>query len=147
MGLKNELDQVWAQRLEVVFRPPALYNIGATTLFTIAGGPVIICALFAHTIAAVTVASTFTIAVAGTTVDSGAALVTSAINTLIVSPLDDLAIQPIVPNVAVSGAMAGGFMLLSVTGNIVLTVAGANTDGIMAWYCAYYRMSQAGSIR
>lgn len=146
MGLKGRLDEVWQQRLEVAYRPPALYNAGANTIFIIAGGPVVICALFAHTIQAMAAASTFTITVAGAATDNGAAVVTSAINTLIVSPLDTTAVQAIVPNIAISGALAGGMMLLAVPGNIVLTVAIANTTGTMAWYCAYYRMNSASSI-
>lgn len=147
MGLKNALDQVWQQRLEVAYRPPALYNVGAPVLFTIAGGPVVICGLFAHTIQAMAAGSTFTITVDGAATDNGPAVVTSAINTLIVSPLDTTAVQPIVPNIAISGALAGGMMLLAVPGNIVLTVAIANTTGTMAWYCAYYRMHSASSIQ
>ncbi len=140
------LDKLRLQGLEVAYRPAALYNVGANTIFTIAGGPVVICALFAHTIQAMAAASTFTLTVSGAAIDNGAALVTSLINTLIVSPLDNTGVQPIVPNIAVSSTMAGGFQLLAVPGNIVLTVGAANTTGTMVWYCAYFRMNMASSV-
>ncbi len=146
MGLKNDVSGIGLQKLEVAYRPPALYNAGANIIFVIRGGPVLIMALFAHTIQAMGAGSTFTMTVSGAPVDSGAIVVTSAINTLIVSPLDPTLLWPIVPNVAVNAGMAGGFMLLAVPGNIVLNVAIANTTGTMAWYCAYYRMNPVSDV-
>ncbi len=108
MGLKNDVSGIGLQKLEVAYSPPALYNAGANIIFVIRGGPVLIMALFAHTIQAMGAGSTFTMTVSGAPVDSGAIVVTSAINTLIVSPLDPTLLWPIVPNVAVSaGAVLG----------------------------------------
>jgi len=147
-GLKQTVNGIALQKLEVAYRPPQLYLTAGSpyTLFTITGGPVWIKALFAHTIQAVTAVTTFAITINGVAVDSGAVVITSAINTLIVSPLDETVPTPIVPNVAVSSLAAGGFMLLAVPGDISLAVAAADTDGTMAWYCAYYRMNPASMI-
>lgn len=147
-GLKQTVDSIWLGKLEVAYRPPQRYLIAGSpyTIFTISGGPVLIKALFAHTIEAMAAATTFAITVSGVAVDSGPVVVTSLINRLIVSPLDETILSPIVPNVAVSSIAAGGFMLMAVPGNISLAVAAANTSGDMTWYCAYYRMSPAAMI-
>lgn len=147
-GLKQTVDGLSLQKLEVAYRPPQLYLVAGSpyTIFIISGGPVWIKALFAHTIEAVAAATTFAITISGTAVDSGAIAIASAINRLIVSPLDETIARPIVRNVAVSSAVAGGFMLMAVPGNISLAVAVADTDGTMAWYCAYYRMNPAALV-
>ena len=144
-GLKPMIDEIWQQKLSIAYRPPALIAAGANTIFVISGGPVVIEALFAHQITANAAGSTFTIAISGAGTDNGPVVCTSAINTLIVSPLDPTLVQPIVPNLAISAAIAAGFQLLAVPGNIVLTVV-TTTTGTLAWYCIYRRMNPASSI-
>lgn len=148
MGLRQEIASTHLSKLTVAYRPPQLYLLAGSpyTIFTIAGGPVWILALFAHTIEAVPAGTRFTITVNGVPVDVGATVITSLINRLIICPLDDTAALAIVPNVAASNVAASDFMLLAATGNINLAVTVANTNGLMDWYCAYYRMNPSASI-
>lgn len=147
MGLVNKVNAIELYRLKMAFRPAAAYGAIANTIFTIRGGPVLIVGLFGHVVTAPFGAGGTTgfFTIAGVPADSGAVAIASAANTLIVSPLDDAALAPIIPNVAARNMpLIEGF--LAVPGNIVLTLAVAATVGTVAWYCLYYAVNQASDI-
>lgn len=143
----SKINAIELYRQKVAFRPAAAYGVAANTIFTIRGGPVLIIGLFGRVAVAPFGAggTTGTFTVAGRAVDSGAIAIASALNTLILCPLDDAALVPIIPNVAANNLpLIEG--LLSVTGNIVLTIAAAATVGTVEWYCVYYAMNQTSEI-
>lgn len=147
MGLETKVNAIELYRLKVAFRPAAAYGVAANTIFTIRGGPVLIMGLFGHvaTVPFGAGGTTGTFTVSGVAVDSGALAIASALNTLIVSPLDDAALMPIIPNVAARNLpLIEG--LVSVPGNIVLTIAAAATVGTVAWYCLFYTLNEASQI-
>lgn len=147
MGLKAQVNAIELSRLKTVFRPAAAYGVAANTIFTIRGGPVLIMGLFGHVITGPFGAggTTGTFTVSGLTVDSGPIPIASAVNTLIVSPLDDLGLAPILPNVAASNLpLIEG--LLAVPGNIVINIAVLGTVGTVAWYCMFYAVNVASEI-
>jgi hypothetical protein len=147
MGFPSKVNAIELYRWKVAFRPAAAYGALANTIFTIRGGPVIIMALFGRVVTGVFGAGgcTGTFTVSGVPVDSGAVAIASAVNTLIVSPLDDAALAPVIPNVAALNLpLIEG--LVAVTGNIVFTVGVAPTVGTVEWYCAYYAMNLASEI-
>lgn len=146
-GLKTDVTVLEQSRQKAAFRIAAAYGIGANTIFTIRGGPVLIMGLFGRVVTAPFGAggTTGTFTVSGRAIDSGAIAIASALNTLIVSPLDDAGLNPIIPNVAANNLpLIEG--LLAVTGNIVLTLAVAATVGTVEWYCLYYAMNVASEI-
>lgn len=147
MGLESKINAIELYRLKVAFRPAVAYNALANTIFTIQGGPVLIVGLFGHVITAPFGAggTTGTFAISGRTVDSGAVPIASAANTLIVSPLDDAGLRPIIPNVVANNLpLIEG--IVAVPGNIVITLAVAATVGTVAWYCVFYAMNQASDV-
>lgn len=152
-SLSSLVAQIWQNRLQVAYRAPEDYAVGAHDLFNIVGGPVIIMAMFARFTAAETTGATFEAACAGVDMQAAAVDVDGAINTLAMFPLSDevgAVIIPAVlageyPTVGAVGASAG-FGMLSSIGDIVLTVAVDTTDGLPEFYVVYQAMLPAATI-
>lgn len=153
MSLESEVAQLWLAKQEVAIRPQAAEGIGVNTIFTITGGPVWIHSLFGWTPTGIVGAVTATFTINGIPVDSGAALITSVANDLVLCPLDDSATDAI--TVAAGGnqptladVLLGAIKFMSPPGLIVCTIAvGTGVGETIAWYCVYSRMSSNSLIQ
>lgn len=145
MGLKGEVSAVTLNRQHVAIRVPAAYGVGAgQTIFTIQGGPVLIVALFGVIVTAPFGAggTTLRYLVSGVAVDTAVA-VSAAVNSLIISPLDDTGVSPVVVG-AVSDQPLD--KMLAGPGTIQITTLVAATVGTVGFYCVYRKLDPASQI-
>lgn len=123
-----------------VRRPAAIYVIGADNLFTIAGGNILITALYAEVVAAITVASTGQLTInptaAGPAVnlDDGLGLYTGVVGSIFLVPMD---VAFPVTNALAIAAPAWPYNYICPPGTIDFTVAAFDTDGTLEWTLFY----------
>jgi len=154
MSLKARVSQVWADRMQVAYRPPANYIVAAHNIFQIVGGPVWIKTIFCRFTIAEASTSTFAITVAGIAMQNAAVNCDGAINSIATWPLGAAAGQVIVPALLSQPpfSLANGLLgqvgqgQISSVGMIVLTIAGANTDGAPEICVAYHKMTPNSQI-
>jgi len=156
MGLGTTVKRISLDVMEVAIRPGEIYlsaDYAPGNLFTIVGGPVWIKGLFAHvTVALENSGFTGAITVCGVAMQTGAVVLNSSLNDIIMWPLEATAGSVIIPNVAANpmptlGAVVNNFIggQLAGPGNIALTING-NLVSTLVFYVVYYRMDPNSEI-
>jgi len=156
MGLGATVKRISLDVMEVAIRPGEIYlvaNYAPGNLFTIVGGLVWITGLFAHvTVIGETSGFTGAITINLVGAQTGAVILNSTLDDIIMWPLEATAGSVIVPNVAsnpmpTTGAVVNNFIggQLAGPGNIALTING-NLTSTLVFYVVYYRMDANSEI-
>lgn len=154
-ALSKTIESLRLTSLDVAYTAPQIWAVGTPTVFTIAGGPVWIKALFARCVQINTIAATFAVTICGIAMQNAAVAINGAANSLIVWPLGAAVTQVIIPALlaqpvpTLATEIIGQTGQMASVGAVVLTVAGGvgNPDGTIEFYLVYQRMHPNSNVR
>lgn len=125
------------------------------TIFTVAGGEVLVTGLWGKVTTAITVANTVALQANPTTGDTKVFVEATDIGTNDTAVGTVVGFTPSIDDPATSGAlgehsiMLGGHLLQDLvvtTGDIEMVVTGTNPDGAITWYCTWVPLTDGASL-
>ena len=147
MSLKSEVDQIWADRDYVTYRPSGTYTAAGSpyVLFNITGGPVWLKLMIGSRTGAAVAATTLGVTVSAIGADAGGAILgATVLNGVIWIPLNvgGTALGAI----ALPATVATLTYMLAGIGTIDVAVGGAAGSIVMDWTVVYKKLSPLSTI-
>jgi hypothetical protein len=154
-GLKQTVDSIYHQSLQVAYRPPgAALGIAAHNIFQLTGGPAYVKGFFAYCNVTMAAASTFQVSACGVVLENAAVVCNLVVGEMAVWPLAGGAGNVIIPNVSNTPYPPLATTLLGMTGGILLSPGSAAGDlfiltvgavicpiNTVSFYVIYYKMA------
>ncbi len=151
-GLRQTINQIWQERDVVAVRPPQAYTVavGAYTIFSVAGGAILVKALIGRitgaAVGATTIATTFN-TIAG---EAGAVACNGAVGTLVVVPLNVAAVIVNLLAAPLTDALLhpkGMVVGLQPAGpGLIVATYGVGTSLTMEWTLVYQRLNADANV-